>query len=115
MPTGPLQIVMLVIGITLAFVGLFIARAGRGLRSHALSAPTRVVIGLTFAVTGYHLIVWAFPQSLTPLQLNRQFWWVLLAAAFIAPLLSFVMDRWLASRPPENSEPPQRDDDELIR
>ena len=116
MPTNPLHILMLALGIALAFIGLFIARSGRGFGSSRLSKPTQVVIGLCLTIIGYHLIVWVFPPTLTPLQVDRQFWWVLLAAGLAAPLLSLILDAAINRRggPAASSRTP-RDGDEPIR
>lgn len=116
MPTNPLHIAMLAAGIALAFIGVLIARSGRRMSTFGLTTPTRVVIGLSLAICGYHLIVWVFPPSLTPLQWNRQFWWVLLAGALGVILLSCAMDAWVMRRRDSAAAiRPERDDHEPIR
>jgi hypothetical protein len=106
---------MLAAGIALAFVGLLTARSGRRFGASSLTTPTRVVIGLCAAVLGYHLIVWAFPPSLTSVQVDRQFWWVVAAAAILVPFLSLLMDRMVSSMARSDAKPPRRDDTDAIR
>ncbi len=114
MPTSFPQILMLGLGIALAFMGLLVARTRRGPGMHGLTVPTRIVIGLVFAIAGYHLIVWVFPPTLTPLQLNRQLWWVLPLAGIVAIVISVSMDRALKLSP-NQGQPSPRDDGNAIR
>lgn len=57
------------------------------------SLPTRLLAGFAALVLGYHLAIWAFPPSLTNLQVPRDRWWLLLLAAAGAVLASVALDR----------------------
>jgi len=109
-----MQIMMLAGGVVLAFIGLLIAR--RSFRPKSMSLATQATFGLCMAFVGYHLIVWSFPPTLTPVQVNRQFWWVVCAAVVTFPMLSFWMDRHCLSAS-ETEDPPEaaRDDLDSIR
>ncbi len=113
MPTQALQVLMIAAGIAAAFIGLLVARRGR--TGGRVSVPTSVVIGLCLALGGYHLIVWSFPQTLTPLQLNRQFWWVGLAGLLAACVLSLVLDRLRGADAAKGGESAPRDGSGPIR
>lgn len=74
--------------------------AGRSLRFGenitplgGLTIPTRICIGLVGVLTGYHLIIWAFPPTLTSVQLTRDRWVLWAALGVGACALSFVVDR----------------------
>lgn len=56
------------------------------------SVPTRLVIGLSLLVLGYHVAVWGMPD-LTPLRVPKQWWWVLVAVLTGAVGLSMLIDR----------------------
>lgn len=56
------------------------------------SVPTRLVIGLSLLIMGYHVAVWGMPD-LTPLRVPKQWWWVLVAGLTGAVGLSMLIDR----------------------
>jgi len=113
-PTHPMQTLMLAAGIAMAFIGLLIARQTFGPRR--LSVATRATIGLCMAIVGYHLIVWSYPPTLTPVQVGRQFWWAVLLAGVLTPVLSLWMDRFcLRSSGETGREEGGRDDLDSIR
>lgn len=62
-------------------------------RGGVLSFPTQVCIGLVGILIAYHLIVWAFPPSLTAVQLTRTRWWVWGLLGMGACGLSVLLDR----------------------
>lgn len=62
-------------------------RAPRG------SVPTRYLLALVILMLGYHLVVWSFPVALTPLQLPRDRWWLVLGLGIVVVILSVGLDR----------------------
>lgn len=81
-------------------------RGGR-LGGRALSEPTRMVIGLSHLVLGYHLVVWSVPmREHRPIQLPRQNWYWLATGCAAAMAGSIALDR-LA---PLDDEAPDRDE-----
>lgn len=64
---------------------------GRG--GEGRSFPTQVCIGLVGILVAYHLIVWAFPPSLTAVQLTRTRWWLWGVLGVGACGLSVLLDR----------------------
>lgn len=58
-----------------------------------VSEPTRLVCAVSGLAIAYHLIVWVFPESLTPVQLPRAYWWGMLAGAGLAIVASIGLDR----------------------
>lgn len=117
MPTNPLLILMMAVGACLAFVGIFVARTPPKQGNRDQSRATRAVIGLCLAIIGYHLIVWAFPPTLTPLQVDRQLWWVLLLILGCLPIASLLMDRFVSQHSADDRDPPDtpHDDSSAIR
>ena len=105
MPIGPAQIALIALGI-LMLIGavwlLFTQRPTHEDRvawltktggSKRLSEPTRLSGGLLLLLAGYHLIVWAFPLTLTGVQLNRRLWYVWILIAMAGAMASLLMDR----------------------
>ncbi|HYE02759.1 MAG TPA: hypothetical protein VD963_05955 [Phycisphaerales bacterium] len=97
----PSAIALGVLGLGLLVLGLRILRAGPAWRIaeaeaarrplpdaafvRALSEPTRLSLAVVLLVTGYHLIVWGQPATLTDVQLSRRHWpWLLLLAGLWA-------------------------------
>jgi len=107
---------MIAVGIAVAFFGLLAART-TGKAGSTLSHPTRVVLGLSLFGVGYHLIVWAFPPTLTSVQFSRQFWWVFFLGLGASVGLSLLMDRRDATRrnPRSSAESPPSDDPDASR
>ncbi|MBX3386333.1 MAG: hypothetical protein KF768_07170 [Phycisphaeraceae bacterium] len=58
-----------------------------------LSVPTRYLLAFALLVQGYHIVVWAFPTGLTPLQFPREIWWVIPIIGATAVFISATLDR----------------------
>jgi hypothetical protein len=117
MPTNPLLILMMAVGACLAFTGIFVARTPPKQGGDGQSRATRAVIGLSLAIFGYHLIVWSFPTTLTPLQIDRQLWWVLCLILACLPIASLLMDRFVSRHSADDRDPSEtpHDDSGAIR
>ncbi len=75
----------------------------RGLDENATqrcSYPTKYLTSAWLLVLGYHLVVWALPITVTPLQMPRQWWWLppVLAVSSIA------VSAWMDRREPPSTE-----------
>jgi hypothetical protein len=68
--------------------------------SRKLSEPTTIACALILLLMGYHAIVWAFPEYLTAVQLNRKIWYVWILIGILGIAASILMDRF----DPENSD-----------
>ncbi|MBX3402868.1 MAG: hypothetical protein KF699_05575 [Phycisphaeraceae bacterium] len=62
-------------------------------RGGSLSLPTRMVIGVSMLVLGYHLAVWALPAGMTNVRVPRERWWVVALGVAAAIGGSCVLDR----------------------
>jgi hypothetical protein len=96
---GILLIVLGVLLVSLGVIALWTSRGGEtdpdaGTSASGVSRPTRMVIALVFSIIGYHLIVWAFPRSLTMLQWPRSTWYIPLIAGVAAITSSLWLDRF---------------------
>ncbi len=63
-----------------------------------VSEATRLLVGLSALIAGYHLVVWALPASETSLQFPRERWWALVAIGVLVIWGSVIMDRRDAAR-----------------
>lgn len=102
---APIQFVLIAAGVLVGVAAVWFllkARAaGRRLRFEGeepsgwagLTFPTQVCIGFVGLLAAYHLIVWAFPPSMTTVQLTRDRWWVWVGLAVGACGLSVLLDR----------------------
>ena len=52
-----------------------------------------LLVASTGLLLGYHLIVWALPADLTPIQAPREYWWVLVMVVAAVVIASIACDR----------------------
>lgn len=108
MQFSPVQIALLAGAAIFGLIGLYfiwyLPRPGRETGGdyplkwgQGLSLPTRLLTGFAALLLGYHLAIWAFPQSLTSLQVPRDRWWLLVLGAIGAVLASIALDRSAAA------------------
>ncbi|MBC7773668.1 MAG: hypothetical protein H7210_14335 [Pyrinomonadaceae bacterium] len=105
---SPLEWAMIAGGLGALFLGVLVLRSKRlrkpldedSIRLEAelplvgtVSESTRLLVATTGLVLGYHLIVWAFPAGITPIQAPRQYWWLVVVVAGIVIVASIVTDR----------------------
>lgn len=64
----------------------------------AFPLPTRLVIGVSMLVLGYHLAVWALPAGSTNLRVPRERWWAVALGVAGAIGASCVLDRAAGSK-----------------
>lgn len=57
------------------------------------SEPTRLVIGLSLLLAGYHIAAWAAPDAWFGVKVPRERWWMLAAGLAIAIAGSLGIDR----------------------
>jgi hypothetical protein len=101
------QAAMMLAGVVLFFISAFVLwgwRWGRRLEEGnrprfsfpgigAVSEPTRLLAGLFGMMVAYHLMVWAFPPSLTYMQIERSYWWAVVLGGAAAVAGSLLLDR----------------------
>jgi len=104
-PLALSQYPLLAVGAIASLAGLWLLARGRFARpserlritssgdSGRISEPTRLTCGLILLILGYHAIIWAFPPSLTAVQLNRRVWYIWIVIGIIAIAGSILMDR----------------------
>ncbi len=104
MPLAFSQLPLIATGSVASFVGLWLLARRRFSRkseplhitssgdAKRLSEPTRLTCGLILLILGYHLIIWAFPTSLTAVQLKRELWYVWILIGILAIAGSILMD-----------------------
>ena len=63
-----------------------------------VSEATRLVMAISCLAMGYHLIVWAFPPHVTPIQSPRTHWWVLVGVLVVLSISSVGLDRMEAQK-----------------
>jgi hypothetical protein len=103
-PLTTIQVAALVLGIVVAGLGLAVMR-GRPRHAPAepdparevpgprgLSEPTRLAIGLSMMVAGYHVVAYTAPLTWSMIQVPRDRWWILAAGIALTLLGSLVAD-----------------------
>lgn len=68
------------------------ARPGRSVRER-FSEPTRLVIGVSLLIAGYHLAAWGAPEAWFGVKVPRDRWWILAVGLPGAVLASVGIDR----------------------
>ena len=82
------------VGAAVVIAGAWLLREpSAGARRASLSVPTRMALGLTLLVLGYHVAAWSLPDSWTPMKVPLERWWMLAAGAGAMIGSSVAMDR----------------------
>lgn len=58
-----------------------------------VSEPTRLLVATGGLLVGYHLVVWSFPATVTPIQAPREYWWVHVPVVLLVIAASILIDR----------------------
>ncbi|MCC6677898.1 MAG: hypothetical protein IT436_12200 [Phycisphaerales bacterium] len=66
---------------------------GGGSFRDRFSEPTRLVIGLSLLLVGYHLAAWGAPDGWFGVKVPRDRWWLLIGGLAIAVMASLALDR----------------------
>lgn len=93
-----------VAGVACGILGLWMLRnAKRDVRAPAdgaeasgaeragLTAPTRMTVGITAILVGYHLVAWSVPRPMFGVPVDR--WWIVACVAVLAVVGALVADR----------------------
>jgi hypothetical protein len=59
-----------------------------------LREPTRLVLGVSALLLGYHLSAWVLPSTWMPFRVPEHRWWILVLGVLLAVSGSLAMDRW---------------------
>lgn len=81
--------------------GALFLRSRRG--SGGLTNPTTLVLGLSLALLGYHLLAWTLPEQWLPLRVPAGLWPLLVAGLAVAIAGSLVIDALERRRPDSDS------------
>lgn len=78
-----MQIVAIAAGAAALLAGAYLfVRSRRG--PDGLTSPTRLVMGLSLALVGYHLLAWTLPAHWFPLRVPPELWPLLLGGVAVA-------------------------------
>lgn len=78
-----MQIVAIAAGAAALLAGAwFFIRSRRG--PDGLTSPTRLVMGLSLALVGYHLLAWTLPEHWLPLRVPAELWPLLAGGVVVA-------------------------------
>lgn len=65
-----------------------------------LREPTRMVVGASSILMGYHIAAWVLPARWQPLSVPLERWWMVALVVGLAVGGSLWMDRWQARADP---------------
>ena len=65
-----------------------------------LREPTRMVVGASSILMGYHIGAWVMPARWQPLSVPLERWWIVVLIVVLAVGGSLLMDRWQARTEP---------------
>lgn len=69
------------------------SRMDRLIDQHRLTTPTIIVIGMSLAISGYHLVAWALPPTWLPIRIDASVWWALPLGSMVLVVASRAIDR----------------------
>jgi len=113
---SPSEWAMLVAGVVLAAISMYVLRAKRFRQSPSddsarlrarlpllgsVTEPTRLLVATAGLFLGYHLVIWAFPATLNPVQAPREYWWVVVLLMIALVGASVTFDRAEGHRRPD--------------
>lgn len=79
-------------GAVLGLVGLWVLWGRKAIGPGGLSEPTRLVLGLSLLVVGYHLVSYGLPSGALPLRVAADRWWLLGVGIGVALGSSLALD-----------------------
>ncbi|MGE3109571.1 MAG: hypothetical protein AB7G11_11265 [Phycisphaerales bacterium] len=74
-----------------------------------VSEASRLLVAVALLIVGYHVAVWVFPSHVTPVQVPRERWWVLVGICLVTVVSSVRMDRHELDGGDSEGEPEDRD------
>ncbi|MFG0306119.1 MAG: hypothetical protein ACF8Q5_07880 [Phycisphaerales bacterium JB040] len=81
-----------VLGAVLGAAGLWVLWGRKAIGPGGLSEPTRLVLGLSLLVGGYHLVSYSLPGGTLPLRVPADRWWLLGLGIAVALGSSLALD-----------------------